>query len=189
MKVSNNIISNLFLSFPFTYFLFIIVCISFIVLYGIWRCMYPKYTDPFTQTLIGGPSMSKFTDGWGIFHFIFFGLITYAFPQYIVHTFIFGIIWEIIESLSKSKPFYTPICNTLIDTDQVQGWWYGRWQDIVMNTLGQAFGLFLNKIRASWLIFPFMYITVVYISYLKVLANTTDEKRENKHNNKINNKQ
>jgi hypothetical protein len=29
--------------------------------------------------------------------------------------------------------------------DDVSGWWYGRWQDIIMNSAGMLLGIYLAK--------------------------------------------
>ncbi len=57
-----------------------------------------------------------------------------------------GIIWEIVESIFKDHPFYISKCNYTFDTDK-GSWWYGRWQDIVMNSAGMLCGYYIRKGR------------------------------------------
>jgi len=146
-----------------------IIAVAFIIIYGIWRCKNEKFVDPLTFTLIGGPEMKDFTDGWGLIHFTFYALLTYFFPQYYLQIFFVGVGWEVIESMSKGKPFYVSSCNVTINTDHSDftEWWSGRWQDIVMNTLGQLFGYSLRKLGVSWIIFPIMYVSIFVAAFFK----------------------
>lgn len=119
-----------------------------IVIYGTIRCKVPNFKDPLT-TKLAPPPWDKFFDGWGLSHFAFFGLLAYMYPkpQYLVFIAIVGVLWEIIESIFHDHPFYLSKCNYKLDTDNADGWWYGRWQDIVMNTTGMLTGLLLRKVR------------------------------------------
>lgn len=142
------------------------VCVGVIVGYGTWRCKNPEFTDPLTQTLVGGRSMSSFTDGWGLTHFTFFALLTFLYPKQALEIFGAGVIWEIIESTIKDRPFYLSSCHVRVTTDIQAGWWYGRWQDIVMNSLGQCIGYGLQKSGVSWIVFPIMYAVIIGRSML-----------------------
>ncbi len=155
----------------FMIFILCFLCAFIIVLYGTWRCKNKSFTDPLTETLIGGESMKSYTDGWGLLHFVFYAFLTYLYPKYVIPIFIMGVIWEIIESMSKDTPFYLTSCNTEIDSDKQKAWWYGRWQDIVMNTLGQLFGYILYKYNISFLIFPFLYFLIIGYSFYKAWKN------------------
>ena len=113
-----------------------------IILYGTFRCKTSSFRDPFTYSLTGN-FMRNFLDGWGIMHFLYFMLLGYWFPQNLPTIFIMGVIWELVESYSSEHPFYLSTCNYIIQTDNSSGWWYGRWEDIVMNTLGMFCGFYL----------------------------------------------
>jgi hypothetical protein len=116
--------------------------------------------------------MKSFTDGWGLIHLTFYALLTYLYPQYYLEIFIIGVLWEIIESInmSKGKPFYMSSCNINTNTDDINEWWNGRWQDIIMNTLAQLFGYMLYKKGLSFIIFPLMYISIIVGAFIKADA-------------------
>lgn len=92
-------------------------------------------------------------DGWGVLHFFFYMWLTYLFPKQFVLIFVLGVAWELLESLMKDHPFYLTTCKASIDTDHGQKektqWWYGRWQDIVMNTAGMVLGYYLSRCSIS----------------------------------------
>ncbi len=123
-----------------------IMCMLFIVAYGTYRCKTSSFKDPLTKSF-GPSSLNKYLDGWGISHFLFYGTLAYLFPRKMQLVFIacLGIAWEIIESIFKEHPFYFSDCKYVIPTDKDIGWWYGRWEDIVMNSLGMLTGVFLRR--------------------------------------------
>lgn len=119
--------------------------VSFLIaVYGIFRCNSTLFKDPLTKC-ISGKRFCQFLDGWGILHFFYFMLLGYCFPQNLTTIFLMGILWEIVESYSADHPFYLKQCKYTITTDDGKGWWYGRWQDIVMNTLGMFCGYFIAQ--------------------------------------------
>jgi len=116
------------------------ICLSMlivIVLYGSLRCK-GDFVDPLTFSPLGAP-WDKFVDGWGLSHFIFYGILGYLFPQKLIFISLVGIGWELTEMIFKDHPFYISKCK-YVTSDNEPGWWYGRWQDIVMNTLGMVLG-------------------------------------------------
>lgn len=117
-----------------------------IVLYGTFRCKTSSFRDPLTTTF-APPPLDKYLDGWGLLHFAMFAGFGYVYPQarYIAFLWCMGVAWEIVESVFRDHPFYLSSCKYHIDTDGGAGWWYGRWQDIVMNTLGLALGAVLAR--------------------------------------------
>ncbi len=123
-----------------------IVIVFLIVIYGTIRCKTTDFVDPLTKSIFPEP-LSNYLDGWGISHFLFFTFLGYKFNtlRYIIFAFILGVLWEIIELMFKNKPFYISKCNYKISTDKGEGWWYGRYEDIIMNTLGLAFGYYMSK--------------------------------------------
>lgn len=125
------------------------LCISavlFIVAYGTYRCKTTSFIDPLTNS-VGPKSLERFLDGWGISHFLFYGTLAYMFPdkKSLIFIALLGIAWEIIESIFKDHPFYLSNCKYTIGTDKESGWWYGRWEDIVMNSLGMLTGVSLKR--------------------------------------------
>jgi hypothetical protein len=116
-----------------------------IIIYGTYRCNTKHYIDPLTKT-IGPVSLNRFLDGWGISHFIFYGVLAYMFPDKKSLIFIaaLGVAWEIIEVIFKEHPFYLSDCKYPPQTDSGAGWWYGRWEDIIMNSLGMLTGVILR---------------------------------------------
>ena len=123
----------------------ICICVVFVIAaYGTFRCKSPKFKDPLTLSFVRHP-WDKFLDGWGIMHLLFFLILTYKYPANWILIFLLGVLWEIIESFFHEHPFYISKCNYVLDTDQVAGWWYGRWQDIVMNSIGMCIGYMLQR--------------------------------------------
>lgn len=125
------------------------IAIFLILSYGTYRCKTSDYTDPLTYSPLP-PPLNMYFDGWGISHFSLFFILGYLCPDHLIFSFILGVLWEVVEYSIKDRPFYLSKCNYVIDTDHGQGWWYGRWQDIVMNT----FGLLLGKYMKQKRIFP-----------------------------------
>lgn len=119
------------------------LCILSIIIYGTFRCKTSTFVDPLTKSYFPEP-LNQFLDGWGILHFLFFMAISYMYPTHLLFIFVMGILWEIIESIFHEHPFYISKCSYNLATDQVAGWWYGRWQDIIMNTLGMILGYNLS---------------------------------------------
>jgi len=121
------------------------LCVLTIVGYGSFRCRTATFTDPLTFTL-APPPLDKYLDGWGISHFTFFATLAYFYPSQWVLIWLLGVFWELFEYSVKDRPFYLSRCHYDIATDKGEGWWYGRWQDIVMNSLGIALGLGLRRL-------------------------------------------
>lgn len=115
-----------------------------IVIYGTFRCKTPDFVDPLTYSL-APPPWDKFVDGWGILHLFFYMILAYVYPQKWLLIFLLGLAWEILESYFYDHPFYISKCNYQLSTDDVAGWWYGRWQDIVMNSIGIFVGYMLSS--------------------------------------------
>jgi hypothetical protein len=112
-------------------------------LYGTFRCSNPNFKDPLIGGLTNNIEANKFLDGWGVSHFLFYFLLTLFFPQHWLFITLIGISWEIIET----RPFYILNCKAydLIKTDpDYTPWWYGRWQDIIMNSSGVTLAIFIR---------------------------------------------
>ena len=143
-----------------------LIMILIIILYGTYRCKNSSFKDPFTKTIFPKP-LKNYLDGWGLFHFLFYALLTSLYPNYWIHIFIIGILWEIIETSVKNKPFYIGKCNVNISTDELNGWWYGRYEDIIMNSFGQLFGYWIaNKGITSFIFIPLYIIVILFQIYM-----------------------
>jgi len=118
------------------------LCVFCIMAYGTFRCKNTTFVDPLTIAFVP-PPYDKYLDGWGLSHFGFFMLLGYLFPKKIWFSFLAGCIWELCEYTMKDHPFYLSSCKYDMKTHKGEGWWYGRWQDIVMNTAGLAVGALL----------------------------------------------
>lgn len=118
--------------------------VATIVGYGTFRCTQKDYVDPLTKSLLPAP-FDGFTDGWAFLHFACFCLITYLFPQHYILIWILGVSWEIIEFIFKDHPFYFSDCKYKLTTDKDEGWWYGRYEDIIVNTLGMYLGYYMSS--------------------------------------------
>jgi len=119
------------------------IVIASIVGYGTFRCTRKDYVDPLTKSLLPAP-FDGFTDGWAFLHFSCFGLITYLFPKNYILIWVLGVSWEIVEFIFKDHPFYFSDCKYKLTTDKDEGWWYGRYEDIIVNTLGMYLGYVLS---------------------------------------------
>jgi hypothetical protein len=120
-----------------------VIVVIAIVAYGTYRCNSPNFQDPLTRS-VAGPPFDRYLDGWGITHFLFYGLLAFLFPRRIGVIFLLGVAWEIVEMIFKDHPFYLSDCKYEMTTSY-GGWWYGRWEDIVMNSAGICVGWLLGR--------------------------------------------
>jgi len=121
-----------------------LACASLIIVYGTIRCKVPGFKDPLTYAPVSAP-WNRFLDGWGIAHFIFYGMLGYLFPSHWVFITVLGVMWELVEMMFKEHPFYLSKCSYDTDASKKEGWWYGRWEDIIMNSLGLSLGIMLSR--------------------------------------------
>ena len=140
------------------YILSTIIIVSTIFIYGKMRCANKNFVDPLSH------SKYVFVDGWLLSHYIVFALAGYYYPQSFCMSMILGILWEVIEVLlGVYKPsFLNGISNcdvsdksnsidnkNIIDISgdsnvEKEGyWWYGRYEDIVVDFLGFVTGYFV----------------------------------------------
>ena len=84
-----------------------------------------KYADPLRL------SFHKGFDGWSLTHVVYYSFLSYNYPQNIQFLLISGILWEIFEHyfgiLTKNK------------------WWFGRFEDLLMNGIGIFIGFTLKN--------------------------------------------
>lgn len=84
--------------------------------------------------------------GWGLSHFILYTILGYYFPQYFAIILSLGILWEIIEARFFPLLGMNYITRVLLNGDVERlDWWKGGQYDIVINTLGFLFGIYLKS--------------------------------------------
>lgn len=91
---------------------------------------------------------NKFLDGWALTHFLLYACLACSFPsppEHVASLCFLGVAWEVVESVFREHPFYLSDCSEGKAADGKDEWWYGRWQDIVVNTAGIFFGLAIRK--------------------------------------------
>ena len=125
------------------------VVVTIIAAYGTYRCNHPDFKDPLTYSLIEGEPWNRFLDGWSISHYLFYAILAYYFPSYWFYLFLLGAVWEGVEAIFYDHPFYLSDCKYIIDTDANQRgsgrFWYGKWEDLIMNTLGIITGVIIAR--------------------------------------------
>ena len=121
----------------------IILFISFLKCKNVFDNKYDFLTRNYNFT--NYDFLNEYLDGWGISHFILFAIMVYIFPKNWILILIIGIIWEFIEILLSYNKFLN--CYLLnYGRKKYTKWWYGRYQDIIMNIFGIIFGLYFNYI-------------------------------------------
>lgn len=86
-------------------------------------------------------------DYWSISHFMLFAIYGYLIPGYPLTFLSIGVLWEMTEDmLSSSKNTKLTDCkqcsnlNSILCNGYEDGYWYGKWDDIIFNTLGYLVG-------------------------------------------------
>ena len=125
------------------YILLFIICVVSIMGYSRYRCVNKKsFKDPLEKRII------SILDGWSMTHLLFYMLMGYLFPDYLILTMFFGVLWELFEHYSgKYRPKILSGWGNCHFTDKVEdneGWWYGKWSDIIINFLGFLIGQYLK---------------------------------------------
>jgi len=128
--------SNLFKHTNIYFYMTYIIVVVIIFYYGHYRCKHIKdHTDILEFQLFEHKSLSCI-DGWYCTHLVLFSIMGYVFPHSIRLSFLFSVIWELFEYYNeKYKPDITQNatnCNTI--------WWYARWEDILINSIGLFIG-------------------------------------------------
>ena len=154
MTFTNDMISWLILSFKYPQipgplvFCFGTLVIISIAIYGKYRC---KYINSHTDILAGGifkKSSKLDIDGWSVTHFAFHFILAVMDSGIFLFAIIGGILWELFEGyvgLYKPKIIMNiGFCKNKDDKYKV--WWYGKYSDIVMNTLGFVSGVMVTKL-------------------------------------------
>lgn len=77
---------------------------------------------------------------WSFTHFFYHSLFGYMFPDQFMCLLLMGVAWELFEfSLGMLDS-----CFNISKRFKDEGYWYGRWSDILMNTLGFTVGYALQ---------------------------------------------
>jgi len=131
--------------------LFVVILI---IIYGQFRCAFPGFSDPLS---IHG---MVYVDGWLLSHFILFALAGYFFPKHFYVAVIIGILWELVEysfgihtpgflkcthqDKSKAKFQYLHKNKDKTLAEKNDAWWYGRYEDVIVDILGFITGYFIK---------------------------------------------
>lgn len=135
--------SNLFKHTNIYFYLTYIIVVVVIFYYGHYRCKHIKdHTDILEFQLFEHKSLKNF-DGWCCTHFVLFSIMGYVFPHSIRLSFLFSVIWELFEY--SNEKFQPKFLNGITDCNSPNehrntGWWYGKWEDIVINSIGLFIG-------------------------------------------------
>lgn len=133
MRVKETWDSNLFKHTNTNFYLTYIIVVIVIICYGIYNCLINK--KDILQYKWFQQNYLKSFDGWLFSHFILFFIMGYLFPHSIRLSFLFSVIWELFEYLtSKYGLLY------LKDKGCYHTWWYGKWEDIAINSIGLLIG-------------------------------------------------
>lgn len=102
-----------------------------------------KNDDPLMK--IRSPILSNYLNGWCISHFIFFTFIGYNYGGCLKEAMLGGVLWEVYEfAFGEIFPIVFP--KIAKDVDPLWStWYYGCYEDVVMNFLGFMFGKYLKK--------------------------------------------
>ena len=105
-----------------------------ICIYGQMRCKL-NFFDPLS-TKLGLWDL----DGWSITHFILFFVSGRLFPRKRLLLFFYGVLWEAVEHfLGRSRPTWLggwASCEDNANKEYIDGWWFGRASDLLVNALG-----------------------------------------------------
>jgi len=118
-----------------------ILIVTAIIFYSILLSLLnmPKYLDPMLKSFTNS-YMKKYLSGWSISHFILFLFIGYYYSNCFIVAMLYGILWEIFEYVvGEFFPMLFPTLAYQIDPTWTD-WYYGRFEDIIMNFLGFIVG-------------------------------------------------
>lgn len=125
---------------PFS--LIILLIIIYITIY--YHLNIPSYLDP----LLIEPNIKylrRFLNGWSISHLISFAIIGYHYPDCLEAAMVYGLLWEGFEfGFGELMPVLFPKFTHKIDPTWSL-WYYGRFEDIIMNFIGFLIGKYLRE--------------------------------------------
>jgi len=120
-----------------------------IFIYGSYRCKNPDFKDPLEKQIGIGK-----LDGWSVTHFTLFLIAGYIFPDHYILALTMGCGWELFENYyGENRPGWLGgygDCPEALASDKNDdgNWWYGKWTDILMNTMGFTVGIYLKRKKA-----------------------------------------
>lgn len=82
--------------------------------------------------------LDNYLNGWELAHFILYGILTYIYPKEWFFIFMIGILWEFIEE------FFSQLDLKYCFKKNYE-YWYSRYEDIIMNSLGIGTALIIKK--------------------------------------------
>ena len=121
-------------------FLIGLACIVTIFIYGILRCRFNRDYLQYKLKILD-------FDLWSVTHILFYFALTYIYPNEYVYIFILGILWEISEYIlgglnPKNIKYLMGECGYM---KKDESWWYGKFSDILANSIGIMLALLLKK--------------------------------------------
>lgn len=136
------------INIQYIYIVITFITISIIIYFNsLVHCKTTKYKQYDILSKNYNPTNYKFLDnyldGWGISHFILYGVITYIYPKYWLFIFMIGVLWELFEYFLENNPKLN--CYVLDDNTIKQKYWYARYQDVIMNLLGILTALIIKR--------------------------------------------
>lgn len=134
MKNIHSDYINISLIFAFTVFLIVMYFLGYLI----------KFNNPSEKDLLSRKCFLFIEDYWALSHIMLFFIVTYIYPNRYIFIMLCGILWEIIEYITK-------ILNHKFDTKLnldmgKEDWWYGRVEDILYNAIGIILALFTRSI-------------------------------------------
>tara|TARA_B100000900_G_C20155931_1_gene543870 strand:- start:68 stop:517 length:450 start_codon:yes stop_codon:yes gene_type:complete len=129
------------------YFIILTVSILSIFAYGKYRCDNIKWHTDVLEFSLFKNSARYGLDGWSVTHYSLFFLLGYLYPKVFVTSVLLGAVWELCETyIGIYKPALIKglgFCE--LSGNKYKVWWYGKWSDIVLNTLGFISGMTLHN--------------------------------------------
>lgn len=123
----------------------LLVCtVISIFLYERYMCIL-NIRDAMTKPFLPEP-FENVSDGWAISHILLYAVLAYLFPSRLFVLFLIGVVWELLEEaygwMIRNTGYKPAACQNV--SDKMTTWWYGRWHDLVSNTIGlfAGYGLY-----------------------------------------------
>ena len=118
--------------------------VIWIFLYAFIRCKRGN-GDALQWSLFKDPVLSEYTDLWALLHFILFFSMACLYPGRGWLLFGIGVLWELVEMYIGNQGDWNQMvfggCSDTADGN----WWYGRYQDVIVNGLGILAGTYLSR--------------------------------------------
>ena len=143
------------LNYPLAIIIVVLICcLAFIVL----AHYYPnQLRSVLKNKLIDVPPTT--IDFWSLSHFMLFILIGFLMPDQLWGWALFGTGWELIEDyLADDNSTQLVDCEVTPNGKRklwcngvkLDGYWYGKWDDVIVNILGYTVGSTLRHNTVDW---------------------------------------